>query len=115
LVAGVGLLIGGVIASALPRSEIEDDLVGNASTAVKQRAQAAASEGFDAAKNALGEVYDETTQQAEAEGLTAEGLGQAAKDIGQRVRHIADSAVTTAFEPTQENNQTTPQGEADHG
>ena len=34
LVAGVGLLVGGLIASALPRSEIEDDLVGDASTAV---------------------------------------------------------------------------------
>jgi len=30
LVAGVGLLVGGLIASALPRSEFEDDLVGDA-------------------------------------------------------------------------------------
>src|SRR6476660_675684 len=33
LVASVGLLIGGLIASALPRTDIEDDLVGGASTA----------------------------------------------------------------------------------
>ena len=62
VVAGVGLLIGGLIASALPRSEIEDDLVGDASNAVKQRAQDAASQGLDAAKNAAGQVYDEATQ-----------------------------------------------------
>ena len=70
LVAGIGLLIGGLIASALPRSDIEDGLVGDASTAVKRRAQAAASQGFDASKNAVGEVYDEATLQVDAEGLT---------------------------------------------
>ena len=104
-VAGVGLLIGGLIASALPRSEIEDDLMGNASTAVKRRAQAAVSQGVDAAKNAAGEIYDETVRQAEAESLTPEGIGKAAQDLGQRVRRVAESAVTTAFEPAQDENQ----------
>jgi hypothetical protein len=115
LVAGAGLLIGGLIASALPRSDIEDGLVGDASTAVKRRAQAAASQGFDAAKNAVGEVYDEATLQADAEGLTPDGIGNAAQDIGQRVRRVAESAVTTAFEPTQENHQPSTHGETDHG
>ena len=115
LVAGVGLLIGGVIASAFPRSDIEDGLVGDASTAVKRRAQAAASQGFDAAKNAVGEVYDEATRQAEVEGLTPNGIGKAAQDIGQRVRRVAESAVTTAFEPAQENHQPSTHGETDHG
>jgi hypothetical protein len=115
LVASVGLLIGGLIASALPRTDIEDDLVGEASTAVKRRAQSAASQGLDAAKNAVGEVYDEATRQAEAEGLTPDGIGKAVQDIGERVRHVAESAVTTAFEPTQENHQPTTHGESDHG
>jgi hypothetical protein len=116
LVAGLGLLIGGLIASALPRSDIEDGLVGDASTAVKRHAQAAASQGFDAAKNAVGEVYDEATRQAEAEGLTPDGIGRAAEDLGQRVRRVAESAVTTAFEPAQENHyQPRTHGETDHG
>ena len=115
LVAGVGLLVGALIASALPRSEIEDGLVGDASTAVKRRAQDAASQGFDTAKNAVGEVYDEATRQAEVEGLTPNGIGKAAQDIGQRVRRVAESAVTTAFEPAQENHQPSTHGETDHG
>lgn len=115
LVAGVGLLVGGLIASALPRSDIEDDLVGDASTAVKRRAQSAASQSFDAAKNAAGEVVDETTRQADAEGLTSEGIGKAAHDLGQRVRRVADSAVTTAFEPEPENYQSINYGGTDHG
>jgi hypothetical protein len=121
LVAGVGLLVGGLIASALPRSDIEDELIGDASTAVKRRAEAAASQGLDTARNAVGEVYDETTRQAEAEGLTPDGMAKAAQDIGQRVRRVAERAVTTAFEPTQENHQPDAQhqpntrGDVNHG
>jgi hypothetical protein len=115
LVAGVGLLIGGLIASVLPRSGIEDSLVGDASTAVKRQAQAAASQGFDAAKTAVGEVYDEATRQAEAEGLTPDGIDEAAHDVGQRVRRVAESAVTTAFEPAQDIHQPSAYGENDHG
>jgi ElaB/YqjD/DUF883 family membrane-anchored ribosome-binding protein len=115
LVAGVGLLVGGLIAGALPRSDIEDGLVGDASTAVKRSTQTAASRGLDTAKNAVGEVYGETTRQAEVEGLTPGGLAKAAQDIGQRARRVAESAVTTAFEPLKKNHQPNPQGGTDHG
>jgi hypothetical protein len=119
LVAGVGLLVGGLIASALPRSDIEDELIGDASTAVKRRAEAAASQGLDTARNAVGEVYDETTRQAEAEGLTPDGMAKTAQDLGQRVRRVAERAVTTAFEPTQEthqpNTQPNTRGDVNHG
>jgi hypothetical protein len=115
LVAAVGLLVGGLIASALPRSDIEDDLVGDASTAVKRRAQTAVSQGFDTAKNAVGEVVDEATRQVQDEGLTPDGIGKAAQDIGQRVRRVAETAVTTAFEPTQDDHQPSTHGGTDHG
>jgi hypothetical protein len=115
LVAGVGLLVGGLIASALPRSGFEDDLVGDASTAAKSRAQAAASQGLDAAKATVGEVYDETARQAEAEGLTPDGIGKAAQDISQRVRRVAEAAVTTAFEPSEQDHQPIAHGENNHG
>jgi hypothetical protein len=114
VVAGVGLLIGGLIASALPRSVIEDGLIGDASNSVKKRAQAAASQGIDAAKDAVGDVYDKAVRQAEAEGLSPDALGNAAQDIGQRVRRVAESAVTTAFEPQDSPKQNT-NGVRDHG
>jgi hypothetical protein len=115
LVAGVGLLVGGLIASALPRSEIEDELVGGTSNAAKRRAQAAAAKGFDAAKDAVGGAYQEATKQAEAEGLDPDGLATAARDIGQRVRRVAETAVTTAFEPSPENHSSSTLGEKNHG
>jgi hypothetical protein len=114
VVAGVGLLIGGLIASALPRSDIEDGLMGKTSSSLKDRAQAAASQGIDAAKDVVGDAYENAVRQAEAEGLTPEALGDAAKDIGQRVRRVAESAVTTAFEPQNQLQHDT-NGARDHG
>jgi hypothetical protein len=99
LVAGVGLLVGGLIASALPKSELEDDLVGDAATAAKRRASEAASKGFDAAKGVAGEILENVARQAGTEGLTPDKLDETARDIGQRVRRVAESAVTTAFDP----------------
>jgi hypothetical protein len=112
LVAGVGLLLGGLIASALPRSELEDNLVGEASEAAKTRARDAASRGFDAAKGTAGEILENVARQAGAEGLTPDGLDTAAKDIGQRVRRVAEAAVTTAFEP--ENDSTSSDRGGEH-
>ena len=99
LVAGVGLLVGGLIASALPKSELEEDLVGDAAATAKRRASEAASKGFDAAKGVAGEILENVARQAGAEGLTPDKLDETARDIGQRIRRVAESAVTTAFDP----------------
>jgi hypothetical protein len=99
LVAGVGLLVGGLIASALPKSELEENLAGDVAAAAKRWASEAASKGFDAAKGAAGEILENVARQAGAEGLTPDTLDESAREIGQRVRRVAESAVTTAFDP----------------
>jgi hypothetical protein len=99
LIAGVGLLVGGLIASALPKSELEEDLVGEAAAAAKRRANEAASKGFDAAKGVASEILENVARQAGAEGLTPDKLDETAREIGQRVRRVAEGAVTTAFDP----------------
>jgi hypothetical protein len=115
LVAGVGLLVGGLIASALPRSDIEDEVVGGTAIAVKRRAQTAAAAGLGAAKQAVSGAYDEATKQAEAEGLDPDGMKRAARDVGHRVRRVAEAAVATAFEPSQENHSQSGLGDDNHG
>lgn len=104
LVAGMGLLIGGLIASALPKTELEERVVGEASEAAKRHVQDAASKGFETAKTVAGEIVENVARQAGAEGLTGNQLGAAAKDIGVRVKRVAESAVTTAFDPDSEPN-----------
>jgi hypothetical protein len=118
LVAGVGLFIGGLIASAIPRSDIEDSLISGASNSVKRQAGRAAAGAVRTAKEAVGEGYDEAVKQAQAEGLTPDGLSEAARDVGERLRHVAEAAVTTAFEPAQNGNdhqQRNTHGETDRG
>jgi uncharacterized phage infection (PIP) family protein YhgE len=114
LVAGVGLFLGGLIASALPRSEIEENLVGEASATTKRRAQEAAAQGFEAARGAAGEIIENVARQAGTEGLTPEALDASARDIGQRIRRVAESAVTTAFDPDDPNQSNTGGGN-NHG
>src|SRR4051794_37321964 len=114
VVAGVGLFVGALIASALPRTDVEDNVVG----AAKRQAGEAAAGAVRAAKNAADGAFDEASRQAEAEGLTPDGLGEAARDMGERLRHVAEAAVTTAFEPAQNGNehqQQSTKGETDHG
>jgi len=106
LVAGLGLVIGALIASALPKSEIEENLAGDASSSVKRKAREAAAAGFDAAKGATGEILANVAQQAAAEGLTPDGLARSAQDVGQRVQRVAERAVTTAFDPDHQSDNT---------
>jgi hypothetical protein len=113
LVAGVGLLIGGLIASVLPKSDIEENLAGDASSAMKRKAREAASAGFDTAKGATGEILANVAQQAEAEGLTQDGLARGAQDVSQRIQRVAERAVTTAFDPDHQTDDTG--GERQHG
>jgi hypothetical protein len=115
LVAGVGLLVGGVIAGALPRSELEGELMGEASRSARQRAQAAADRGIGAVSDAAREGVRRAAREAEAEGLEAEGVGESVHDVGQRVRHVAEAAVTTAFEPPEENEQSSVDGGRENG
>lgn len=114
LIAGVGLLVGGLIASALPKSELEEDLVGEAAAAAKRRASEVASKGFDAAKGVASEILENVARQACAEGLTPDKLDETAREIGQRVRRVAEGAVTTAFDP-QKASQSHTGGGNEHG
>ena len=102
LVAGVGLLVGGLIASVLPKSEAEESLLGEASDTVKRRARQAAAAGFESAKGATGEILANVAQKASDEGLSPDGLAQSAQDVSQRLQRVAERAVTTAFDPDQQ-------------
>jgi hypothetical protein len=106
LVAGVGLLLGGLIASVLPKLDAEDALMGEASSAVKKRAQDVAARGVEAAKGATDEIIGNVTQQAQSEGLTPDDLARGAQDLGQRSHRVAERAVTTAFDPDNEQHKT---------
>jgi hypothetical protein len=98
-VAGVGLVLGGLLASALPKVGLEDELMGPTSDKLRRRANEAANETFEGAKNAAGEILTNVVQKAKEEGLTPDDLAKGMQDVGERLQHVAERGLTTAFEP----------------
>jgi hypothetical protein len=92
LVGGVGLLIGAVIASALPVSQAENNLFGDTSDDFKKRARDMASEGLEVAKTAAQGVYQESVSRAQKEGLSPEGVRQTVKGMGDKVKNVVQQA-----------------------
>jgi gas vesicle protein len=92
LVGGVGLLIGAVIASALPVSQAENRLFGDTSNDLKNRARDVASEGLAVAKTAAQDVYQESVSRAQEEGLSPDLVRQTVKGVGYKVKNVVQQA-----------------------
>jgi hypothetical protein len=89
LVAAGGLVIGAAIAALLPRSRLEDSMIGETSDAVKEAVGAVASEQYEAAKSAAGRVAGEVMHTAEKEGLTGEAAAGVLRDLGDKMAKVA--------------------------
>jgi hypothetical protein len=97
LVGGLGLTVGMLIASALPTSDTEKNVMGSASADVQKRANAFASRQFDTVKDLASGAIADIAEQAGQEGLMPADLNAAAEDLGRRVRKVAESASEAAF------------------
>ena len=98
LVGGIGLLIGAVIASALPASQAETRLFGDASDDLKNRARDMASEGLEVAKTAAENVYQESVSRIQEDGLTPEVVRQTVRGVGDQVKNVVQKAAHTLEE-----------------
>jgi hypothetical protein len=97
LVGGVGLTIGMLIASALPKSDIERNIIGSASADVRKRANEFAATQLDTVKGLASDAIADLAENANKEGLMPADLNPAAEDLGRRVRKVAESASNAAF------------------
>jgi Protein of unknown function (DUF3618) len=97
LFGGLGLTVGMLIASALPKSDIEKDIMGGASADVRKRANELASQQFDTVKGLASEAIAGIADHASQEGLMPADLNAATEDLGRRVRKVAESASEAAF------------------
>jgi hypothetical protein len=93
LLGGIGLLIGAVIASALPVSQAENRLFGDASDDLKNRARDVASDGLEVAKTAAESVYQESVSRIEEDGLSPKVVRQTVKGVGDKVKNVVQQAV----------------------
>jgi hypothetical protein len=97
LVGGLGLTVGMLIASALPKSDIEKDILGSVSADVQKRANEFASKQFDTVKDLASDAIADVAEHASREGLMPADLNAATEDLGRRVRKVAESASDAAF------------------
>jgi hypothetical protein len=92
LVGGVGLLVGALIASALPVSQTENRLFGDTSDDLKNRASDMASEGLEVAKTTVQDVYHESVSRVQQQGLSPEVVRQTVKGVGDKVKSVVKLA-----------------------
>jgi ElaB/YqjD/DUF883 family membrane-anchored ribosome-binding protein len=92
LSAAIGLAIGAAVAALLPATEKENELMGEASDAVKKATGDVAASQLETAKTAGARVAHEAMRAAEREGLTPAAAADAARQFGEKVKTVASQA-----------------------
>jgi hypothetical protein len=101
LVAGIGLVIGGLIASAIPRFRLEKEWVGNAADELKSRARETLAQGVETVKEATSAAFEQAARTADNEGLSKDSVSGTVSDLGQRARKVAEAAAASFETPSQ--------------
>ena len=73
IVAVAGIALGAILAAALPRTKVEDDLMGETSDTIKDAASEVASEQISKISSEADQVVDKIKETVSEHGLTAEG------------------------------------------
>jgi hypothetical protein len=96
LVAGIGLAIGAFIAAAFPATETEENLFGESSDALRQKAEEVAGQGVAAAKAAV----ETAAGTANAQGLSVAGLTSLGESLTEKARAVAERGLEAALGET---------------
>ena len=86
------LVLGGVLAALLPRSRVENRLMGEPADELRRRADVLAARGIDAGRDVVRAAADEAADQ----GLTPKGAREAIDEAGERVRKFTDDVAKDA-------------------
>jgi ElaB/YqjD/DUF883 family membrane-anchored ribosome-binding protein len=94
----LGVALGAALGAALPETELEDDLMGEASDAVKDKVSEAGAAGYEKAKAVAEKTWDSASREAEAQGLTTERAEEALDNIGDKADSVREAATDSARE-----------------
>ena len=89
LCAAIGVAVGAALASLLPSTETEDQLMGEASDAVKGAAGQVGSDALESAKNVASKVADRAQSAVKEEGLSPSAVADAARSLGEGMQEGA--------------------------
>lgn len=105
LLGALGLAVGAALGALLPRTRMEDELVGEASDTVTRQVVDTAQEHYaaaketiaehvDEAKGAVADAYGDTKDKLDANGLAARTVGDGVKDAAAGVAAAVTSSVS---------------------
>jgi hypothetical protein len=89
LLGALGLAVGAAIASAIPRTAVEDEWMGSEASAVRDRLGHLAGDAKNFAMERGRAVLDDVTQEAQKQGLSPQGVRSGAQDAASRVKTVA--------------------------
>src|SRR5208337_701758 len=92
LCAAIGIAVGAALASLLPSTDAEDQLMGEASDAVKGAAGQVGADALESAKNVATKVADRAQSAVKEEGLPPSAVAEAARSVGEGMRQGAQGA-----------------------
>lgn len=98
MVAAAGLALGAAIAALLPKTEIEDSMMGETSDAVKRSVGEVAAEGASAASDAFDKVASKVARAADDAGLSPSLAAQGVESLGTKVANVANAGLDAARE-----------------
>lgn len=109
LIGALGLAIGAIIAASLPATRAENATLGKVRDRAGDMTADALGSGFATAKSAVLSAADAATQSVKDAGLDTH-VSNVTEGFGEKLKSIAEDAVTTGFEPSHSNNaeRTTP-------
>jgi hypothetical protein len=92
LLGAIGLAIGAGMASAVPRTQMETDMVGETADRVKSQVADLASTTVDKVTETAERTLEAVKQEAAAQGLTPEAARAGAAAVGAKLKTVAKTA-----------------------
>jgi Protein of unknown function (DUF3618) len=100
VLGALGLAAGAAIGAALPKTEREDEWLGESRDLLKERAKEVGWEQVERARAAAGAAYSAAREEAERQGLTLEGgkagAESAAEAVRDKAKRVAEAATKAA-------------------
>lgn len=88
VLGAIGLSVGAAMAAALPPTAVEADLMGQASADLQARTREVAGDVTDRVADLADGVTAAIAKEAQAQGLTPNGLAQSAQQAGRKVQNV---------------------------
>jgi hypothetical protein len=91
LLGAIGLAMGSAMASALPSTRAESELLGKASETLKEKASRVAMEKTEEFVDTAERTFSAVKREGEKQGLSADGLNEAAAAVERKIKTVASS------------------------